>query len=103
MTTVGEALSLVLQNEKDFGVEAVELFKATGRILAQEVAADRDLPPYNRVMMDGIAINAASYHAGARIFEVENVQAAGDSQKILIDPASCIEVMTGALLPGNTD
>src|SRR4051794_7898156 len=99
MISVDEALKLILSEEKDFGVEATDFVSSIGRTLAQEVVADRDLPPYDRVMMDGIAINAHSYRDGSRIFEIENVQAAGDTQKLLVDESKCIEVMTGAVLP----
>src|SRR5215203_2072557 len=103
MISVEEALDLILQTEKDFGIEEVSLLQSVGRILAQDVVADRDFPPYNRVMMDGIAIDSQAYHTGTRTFEIEKVQAAGMVKQLLSAPRNCIEVMTGSVLPANTD
>jgi len=65
--------------------------------------ADRDFPPFNRVMMDGVAIDHKAFGAN-KVFKVEAMQAAGSSQKELKNPSdSSIEVMTGAMLPKNTD
>lgn len=103
MISVEVALQLVLAQQKDFGVEEVDLLSATGRILAQPVFADRDFPPYDRVTMDGIALNASAYNAGIRSFEIEKMQAAGSPRQTLENNNHCIEVMTGAVLPINTD
>lgn len=103
MISFEEALHLVVQNEKDFGTSKVDLLESTGRILAQDVVADRDFPPYNRVMMDGIAINASAFNTGTRTFTIEKIQAAGSLQQKVDNNNNCIEVMTGAVLPANTD
>lgn len=103
MTSFQEALQLVLANLKDFNIEEVPLLQSAGRILAQDVFADRDFPPYNRVMMDGVAISMAAYNAGTRSFQIEKVQAAGSPQQVLEEKGHCIEVMTGSVLPANTD
>jgi molybdopterin molybdotransferase len=103
MISVEEALELVLANKREFGREYVSLLHATGRILAQPVLADRDFPAFDRVTMDGIAINYNSYKHGQRTFVIENVQAAGARQLMLENISNCIEVMTGAVLPVNTD
>ena len=98
-----DALHLVLQHQKDFGTEKVSLLESTGRILANNVLADRDFPPYNRVMMDGIAINASAFNTGVRTFTIEKIQPAGTPQQMLDNSSNCIEIMTGAVLPANTD
>lgn len=66
-----------------------------------EIRADRDYPPFDRVMMDGIAISYAEYEKGIREFPVTDICAAGEPQKILI--SGCMEVMTGAPLPTGAD
>jgi molybdopterin molybdotransferase len=103
MISVQKALNLIIEQERDFGTEEVSLLQSTGRILAEPLFADRDFPPYNRVMMDGIAINGEAFKSGARKFTIENIQAAGDRQKKLENNSNCLEVMTGAILPANTD
>jgi molybdopterin molybdotransferase len=72
--------------------------------LAEDIFADRDSPPYDRVMMDGIAINSAALDAGKEHgFLIEGIQAAGGIQQKLQQPVNCIEVMTGTLVPAGTD
>ena len=77
--------------------------KSLGRVLKEEILADRDFPPFDRVSMDGIAINYAAFKKGKSSFVIENIQAAGAKQLALKNPQHCIEVMTGAVLPINTD
>ncbi|MFB9862191.1 molybdopterin molybdotransferase MoeA [Rufibacter immobilis] len=103
MISVDEAMQLVLQHKMNLGTEEVPLLQAVGRVLAQEVTADRDLPPFDRVTMDGIAIKAQSFASGTRSFRIEKIQAAGSPQTALAVAENCIEVMTGAMLPANTD
>jgi molybdopterin molybdotransferase len=103
MISVQEALQLILSQKKDFVIELVDLLQANGRILAQSVAADRDFPPFHRATMDGIAISSAAFKDGNRGFRVEDIQPAGQPQKTLSNQQDCIEVMTGAVLPANTD
>ena len=103
MISVEKATNIIIENSRDYGVEEVPLREANSRILAQDIVADRPLPPFNRVCMDGIAIAYKSYQVGHRTFQVEKVGAAGDPITTLDDPLKCIEIMTGAPLPVNTD
>jgi molybdopterin molybdotransferase len=101
--SVEKALAIVLSSAESFGTEKVELTNSFNRVLKEAIFADRDFPPFDRVSMDGIAIQAASFHSGQRTFLVEDIQPAGTAQKSLKDKIHCIEVMTGAILPKNTD
>lgn len=103
MITVAEAKELILQHPGDFGTECIPLAQALGRILKEDIYADRDFPPFNRVAMDGIAINYRFFQYGVRDFKIEGIQAAGAAQQTLENAANCYEVMTGACLPANTD
>ncbi|MEL6255308.1 MAG: molybdopterin molybdotransferase MoeA [Bacteroidota bacterium] len=103
MIPVEEALRLISENTFDFGTEEVHLDQSLGRILREHFYADRDFPPYDRVTMDGIAIAQASFASGQRRFKIEGVAAAGAPQQSLSDPANCLEVMTGAILPRGCD
>jgi molybdopterin molybdotransferase len=78
--------------------------EAHGRVLRSDLRADRDLPPFDRVTMDGFAVSSAALAKGARRFRVEATQAAGMRPFTLAAPGSgCIEVMTGAVLPEGAD
>ncbi len=103
LTPVAEATRIVLENAIDYGIEYVPFDQAHRRILAEALVADRDFPPFDRITMDGIAIQWKSYANGQRTFRIESTQTAGDSQQTLMDANACIEVMTGASLPINTD
>jgi molybdopterin molybdotransferase len=103
MISVAEATSIILSHPFKPDVEKIDLRASCGRILAEALTADRDLPPYERVSMDGIAILHSSFQNGTRQFAVEGIQAAGMQQVTLKNPNGCIEVMTGASLPVGTD
>ncbi|MCU0419945.1 MAG: molybdopterin molybdotransferase MoeA [Cyclobacteriaceae bacterium] len=79
-------------------IEHIPLADCTGRFLGDDIAADRDLPPYPRVTMDGIALSVADFQAGQRTFVIQATQAAGMPPERLL-PRQCVEVMTGAVLP----
>jgi molybdopterin molybdotransferase len=100
---VEDALEIILGSTEDFGVERVDLEDSLGRVLKEPIRADRDLPPFNRVSMDGIAIRHMAFEEGRRTFKIEGVQAAGSPQLELSSPNGCLEVMTGAVLPNQAD
>ena len=103
MLTVAEAFARVLATARPLSSETVPLPHASGRILAESLAADRDFPPFNRVAMDGIAVVHAAWVAGQTAFAIEHTQYAGAPTRPLQDPQHAIEVMTGAVLPPGTD
>ncbi len=101
--TYEEALSILEQNKNNFETIKVPLTDCGGYVLAEDLTADRDLPPYDRITMDGIAIDYDAFKNGQREFPIMGVAPAGSVQQTLDDKNSCIEVMTGAILPINTD
>jgi molybdopterin molybdotransferase len=103
MVTVEQAEKLILAEAKDFGTEIIPFEDALGRMLAEDIKADRDLPPFNRVTMDGIAVNYSAIEQGVQSFKIKGIQAAGN-EPINIDQANeCVEIMTGASLPISVD
>ncbi|WP_428743553.1 molybdopterin molybdotransferase MoeA [Tenacibaculum sp.] len=103
MITVEEAKHIILENTQDFGIEEIPFLEAVGRVLKEDIVADRDFPPFNRVAMDGIAINHRFFEYGVRDFKIEGIQPAGAPQQTMENTSNCYEVMTGACLPNNTD
>jgi len=103
MVSVAEAEEIIQSTAKDFGTVSIRFDEALGRVLAEDIKADRDLPPYNRVTMDGIAINYEGFEAGIKDFKTVATQAAGDEPKAINNVDECIEIMTGAALPSTTD
>jgi len=103
MITVEEAEKIILEQTADYGIETVPFDQALGRVLAEDINADRDLPPFNRVTMDGIAVNYNAIEAGISTFRIKAAQAAGDSPVDIHENNECVEIMTGAMLPGSAD
>ena len=103
MITVEEAEKIILAESKDYATESIYFEDALGRVLAENISADRHLPPYNRVTMDGIAINYSAIENGIKCFKIIATQAAGDVPFEINHPSECIEIMTGAALPSTTD
>lgn len=104
MLTAHEALATILSESKSYGDEKVPLRACIERFLAEDVATDRDSPPFDRVTMDGIAIRLGTIdNLLPTAYIIQGMQAAGMPQETLKDAAYCLEVMTGAILPCNTD
>jgi len=102
MLTVLEAQTAILRETGDAGTERVELSDAAGRVLREDIKAERDQPPFDRVMMDGIALRFDELAAGQRRFDIAATQHAGDAVTSA-DVGQCVEIMTGAALPSMLD
>lgn len=99
MISSQKALEIVLSTTPEREIEEKHINKCVGSILAENIYAKRNQPPFNRVAMDGIAIHYNSQESILDSYTIEGVQAAGSPQLELKDQKGCIEVMTGAMLP----
>ncbi len=102
MLTTVEARDAILAAMPVFETVTVPIGKVVGRVLRQNVCAERDQPPFDRVMMDGIAIRFADLATSTRRYPIQSMQAAGDPP-LSLDAGKCIEIMTGASLPDGAD
>jgi len=82
--------------------EPVGLDHAVGRVLAEPVRADRDLPPFNRAQMDGYAVRASDLST-SKSLEVATVIPAGASGRVQVPPGTCVRIATGAPVPEGLD
>ncbi|HEY2591192.1 MAG TPA: molybdopterin molybdotransferase MoeA [Steroidobacteraceae bacterium] len=103
MLTPADAERLIGEHLPCLPIESLPLAQIAGAVLRENVYAERDQPPFDRVAMDGIAFASATAHDGLQRLRVEGMQAAGDPPLALGSRAGCIEVMTGAVLPGGCD
>ncbi|MFM8362305.1 MAG: molybdopterin molybdotransferase MoeA [Haliscomenobacter sp.] len=103
MIDVQQAGQMIAAHAVGFGTETVDLSASLNRILKEDWVVDRDLPPFDRVTMDGIAIRFAAFEKGLRTFRIEGVAPAGMPQGVLQEDEGCIEVMTGAVMPAQAD
>ncbi len=104
MIDVAEAWKRIAATPLPGGEERCSLPEAQGRVLAEDLLADRDFPPFDRVAMDGIALKASEVLDGGRVFRNAGCQAAGRPRRNHpLERGSCLEVMTGAVLPRDCD
>ena len=101
MLTPAAADQLIGQHLQCLPVESLPLAQCAGAVLRENIYAERDQPPYDRVAMDGVAL--ASQAAGTRTLRIQATQAAGEPPLTLAATGACIEVMTGAVLPNGCD
>ena len=103
MISVEEADKIIFRNIRKLPAVRVSLPEAFGMVLREDLLADRDIPPFDRVMMDGIGISFASWEKGNRVFPIDGIQKAGIPPVHLVDAHASLEVMTGAVLPVGCD
>ena len=103
MLSTTEAERIIAANTAALPAEKVPYRSAIGRVLRESVRADRHLPPFDRVMMDGIALSSRDWKRGVRQFRVLGVQAAGVPPVTLEEPGGCLEIMTGAVMAEGCD
>ena len=106
MISVQEATNTILESLPSLSTETCLLNQAHNRTLQQTVTADRDLPPYDRIMMDGIALHSSAGSSSSETplkLKIAGHQPAGAPPQTLPNRQSCIEVATGAVLPTGTD
>jgi molybdopterin molybdotransferase len=103
MTTPAEAERLIGERLACLPIESLPLVQCAGAVLRENVYAERDQPPFDRVAMDGIAFDSSAVRPGIKTFRLQDTQAAGAVPLRLADRRHCIEVMTGAMLPEGCD
>ena len=103
LPTPAEASARILARLRTLPVETRPLAALAGAVLAQDVYAERDQPPFDRVTMDGVAFASSCHAEGTRRFRIAGTQAAGQPPLSLPAGDTCFEVMTGAILPGGCD
>ncbi|MDQ3686977.1 MAG: molybdopterin molybdotransferase MoeA [Acidobacteriota bacterium] len=107
MIPVAEAIRIVRGESEPLPVERVGISESLGRVLAHDVVADSDLPPFNRAQMDGYAMRAADTEnattdAPARL-RVVGEAAAGRGWRGCLQAGEVVRIMTGAPVPDGAD
>ncbi|HKY26936.1 MAG TPA: hypothetical protein VJM12_03225, partial [Pyrinomonadaceae bacterium] len=103
MISVAEAVQIVRQHTKPLGTEKVDLPGALGRVLAQEIVADSDLPPFDRSQMDGYAVRAADTTGAPVSLRIVGESAAGKGWHQQMNAGEAVRIMTGAPVPTGAD
>ncbi len=104
MLRVEEAQALVLQNARPLSPHQVPLGPSTlGLVLAEDVASDLDMPPYDKAMMDGYAVRSADLGGEPVPLTVVEEILAGQTPHKEIGPGQTARIMTGAPVPAGAD
>ena len=103
LPTVEDALALVLARVPEPEVETVALEDSGGRVLAEDVLADGDFPPFDRSKIDGYAVRAADVAAEGAELRVFVRIAAGAAPGASILPLTAARILTGAPVPQGAD
>ena len=94
-----EAIALLKNITIPFRTEKLPLAKTLGMNLAEKIIADRDFPPFDRVMMDGIAVKDIT----APTWKIDGILFAGEPVKAIKKKDGAMEIMTGATAPAGTE
>lgn len=103
MISVTEAISIVLEQTRQLTTERIPLSSALGRVLAEYVPADTDLPPFDRAQMDGYAVRASDTAAAPVRLRVAGEAAAGRGWHNEMSAGEAVRIMTGAPVPKGAD
>src|SRR5262245_58851885 len=104
MLSVSEAQAIVLQHAQPRAPLSVPLDAvALGLVLAQDVASDLDLPPFDKSLMDGYAVRAADLPSGRGVRTVSAEGTAGQTPKSAVGAGQATRIMTGAPVPQAAD
>src|SRR6187549_2079280 len=97
--SVDDALRIVLDHTPRLPAEEVLLTDALGRVLAEDVRADADMPPFDRAAMDGYAVRAEDVAGAPVVLRVAAQIRAGQWPDAPLPPGQAVQVMTGAPVP----
>jgi molybdopterin molybdotransferase len=103
MISVAEAIQIVKEQPQRLAAETVEIHDSLGRVLAEEIVADSDLPPFDRAQMDGYAVRAADTQAAPVRLRIVGEAVAGKGWHHEMDEGQAVRIMTGAPVPNGAD
>jgi len=97
------ALELILSQDVLLPAELVSLFQAAGRVLREEIVADRDDPPVPVSAMDGYGVKVSDLGSVPVKLRVKGVIPAGSSDLIEIEKGEAVKLFTGSVVPSSVD
>ena len=103
MITVDQALTIVLDQVETLGSESVAIEQAHRRILAEDIRADMDLPPFDRARMDGYAVRSSDVSTAPVKLRLIGEIAAGAQFEHRVNAGEAVKIFTGAPVPGGAD
>jgi molybdopterin molybdotransferase len=104
MLSVAEAQAVVLKHARALAPQTMELSAAAlGLVLAEDVASDIDMPPFDKALMDGFAVRCADLPEGQAALTVIEEVTAGQTPRRTLAAGQATRIMTGAPIPAGAD
>jgi len=103
MISVAEAIQIVIEQTQVLTTERLSIQDSLGRVLAQDVIADTDLPPFNRSQMDGYAVRSEETQSVPVRLRIVGESAAGKGWHHEMHEGQAVRIMTGAPVPLGAD
>ncbi len=97
-----EIISQISKIKHALATVNLSVWDASGYVLAQDLIADRDYPPFDRATRDGYAVRASESTAGAMLACIGEIKA-GDALTQPLEKGTCVQIMTGAPVPADAD
>lgn len=103
MIQISEALEFIKQNTFLLESEKIEISEVIGRVLAEDILADMDLPPFNRSQMDGFAVKTEDVKNAPTKLKIIGESVAGKGWHNELNSGEAVRIMTGASVPNGAD
>ncbi len=103
MIDISHAIKLVEQNSWRLKNEQISLANVFKRVLAEDIFADMDMPPFNRSQMDGYAVKTSDTKTASVRLKIVGESAAGKSWNGQLKSGEAVRIMTGAVVPNGAD
>jgi len=103
MITISEAIEMIKRETAPLKAEKINLADAAGRVLAEDIVSDTDLPPFDRSQMDGYAVRAEDTKNAPVKLKIAGESAAGRGWHREMKPGQAVRIMTGAPVPRGAD
>jgi molybdenum cofactor synthesis domain-containing protein len=103
MIPISEAIEIIKRETFSLETESINLSKVYGRVLAEDIFADTDLPPFDRSQMDGFAVKSEDVKNAPVKLKIVGESVAGKRWQGEIKNGEAVRIMTGAALPIGAD
>jgi molybdenum cofactor synthesis domain-containing protein len=103
MISISEAIKIIRRETFPLEAETIDLRESIGRVLAEEIVADMDLPPFNRSQMDGFAVKSEDTREVPAKLKVIGESVAGKGFNDELNSGETVRIMTGARVPEGAD
>lgn len=98
-----KALEIILKQTKQLPSENINANLLLGRVLAEDISAKSDMPPFNKSAMDGFAARSKDLNNIPRKLQIIELIKAGDIPRKRMQKGQCSKIMTGAQIPAGAD